>query len=85
MADFAETLADERAGRGLARAIQGKGAFRCFRDEPREECPGLLPAWYGFRDVQVKRRAVQWLAGNSLINDDAASRFLAGHPDPDLP
>jgi hypothetical protein len=25
------------------------------------------------------------LADNSLIDDDAASRFLAGHPDPDLP
>ncbi len=26
-----------------------------------------------------------WLADNSLIDDDAASRFLAGHPDPNLP
>ena len=25
------------------------------------------------------------LADNSLIDDDAASRFLAGYPDPDLP
>jgi hypothetical protein len=24
----------------------------------------------------------QWLADNSLIDDDAASRFLVGHPDP---
>ena len=28
MADFAEAITDERAGRGLLRAIQGKGAFR---------------------------------------------------------
>jgi hypothetical protein len=28
MADFAETITDERAGRRLARAIQGRGAFR---------------------------------------------------------
>jgi hypothetical protein len=85
MADFAETIADERAGRRLARAIQGKGAFRRFKDELHDEHPGLLPAWYAFRDVRARRRAVQWLAGNSLIDDDAASRFLAGHPDPDLP
>jgi Uncharacterised protein family (UPF0158) len=85
MADFTGTLADERAGRRLTRAIQGKGAFRRFKDELHEEYPDLLPAWYAFRDVRAKRRAVQWLAGNSLLDDDAARRFLAGHPDPGLP
>jgi Uncharacterised protein family (UPF0158) len=85
MADFADTITDERAGRRLARAIQGKGAFRRFKDELHDEYPDLLPAWYAFRDVRAKRRAVQWLADNSLIDDNAASRFLAGHPDPDLP
>jgi hypothetical protein len=85
MAGFAETITDERAGRRLARAIQGKGAFRRFKDELHEEDPGLLPAWYTFRDTRAARRAVQWLADNSLIDDDAADRFLAGHPDPHLP
>jgi hypothetical protein len=33
MADFADGITDERAGRRLARAIQGKGAFRRFKDE----------------------------------------------------
>ena len=33
MADFAEQITDERAGGRLARAIQGKGAFRRFKDE----------------------------------------------------
>jgi Uncharacterised protein family (UPF0158) len=85
MADFAEAITDERAGRRLARAIQGKGAFRRFKDELHEEHPGLLPAWYAFHDARARRRAVQWLAENSLIDGEAAGRFLAGHPDPDLP
>ena len=85
MADFAEAITDERAGRRLLRAIQGKGAFRRFKDELHEEYPELLAAWYAFRDARAHRRAVQWLADSSLIDDDAASRFLAGHPDPDLP
>jgi hypothetical protein len=85
MADFAETITDERAGRRLARAIQSKGAFRRFKDELHDEYPDLLPAWYAFRDIRAKRRAVQRLADNSLIDDDAASRFLAGHPDTSLP
>jgi Uncharacterised protein family (UPF0158) len=85
MADFAEAITDERAGRGLGRAIQGKGAFRRFKDELHEDYPGLLPAWYAFRDVRAKRRAVEWLADHSLIDDDAACRFLADHPDPHPP
>ena len=84
MADFAEIITDERAGRRLARAIQGKGAFRRFKDE-LQDYPHLLSAWYAFRDVRAERRAVQWLADNSLIDDDAASRFLVDRPDPDLP
>jgi hypothetical protein len=75
-------ISDERVGRRLARAIQGKGAFRRFKDELHEEYSDLLPAWYAFRDV---RCAVQWLAGNCLIDGEAADRFLTGHPDPELP
>jgi hypothetical protein len=85
MADFTESISDEHAARGLSRAIQGKGAFRRFRDELHGEYPNLLPAWHEFRDVRAKRRAVEWLSDKELIDDDAATRFLAAHPDPDLP
>jgi Uncharacterised protein family (UPF0158) len=85
MADFAEQVSDERAARRLARAIQGRRAFRRFKDELHEEHPDLLPAWYAFRDARTKRRAVQWLQDNSLIDDDTADRYGADHPDPQLP
>lgn len=85
MADFAERITDERAGRRLGRAIEGKGAFRRFRAELHEEYPHLLPAWYAFRDTRAKRRAVEWLTENSLIDDDAATRYLTEHPDPAVP
>jgi hypothetical protein len=49
MVDFTEQVSDEQARRRLARAIQGKGAFRRFRDELHKEYPRLLPAWYAFR------------------------------------
>jgi hypothetical protein len=39
MADFAEATTDERARRRLGQVIQGKGAFRRFRDELHEEYP----------------------------------------------
>lgn len=85
MADFAEQIHDEQAGRRLARAIQGRGAFRRFKSELHEEYPHLLPAWYAFRDNRAHRRAVEWLSDNSLIADTAAAQYLAEHPDPGLP
>jgi hypothetical protein len=85
MADFAGQISDERAGHRLARAIDGRGAFRRFKAELHEQYPHLLPVWYAFRDSRARRRAVGWLADNSLIDDDSAGRFLADHPDPDLP
>jgi hypothetical protein len=35
--------------------------------------------------ICAQHRAVEWLAGKSLIDDDAISRFLSGHPNPGLP
>ena len=85
MADFAEGISDEQAGRRLGRAIQGRGAFRDLKAELDEEYPGLLPAWYAFRDTRAQRRAVEWLVDNGLIDQADAQRFLTSHPDPDLP
>ena len=85
MADFAERLSDEKAGQRLSRAIAGKGAFRRFKDELHQEYPDLVPAWNAFRDVRALRRAVEWLADNSLITDDAATQYVGRHPDPELP
>jgi Uncharacterised protein family (UPF0158) len=85
MADFAELVSDEQAGRRLARAIRGRGAFRRFKDELHEEYPHLLPTWYAFRDARAKRRAIEWLRDNLLIDNEAANAVLADHPDPAVP
>jgi hypothetical protein len=85
MVDFAEGISDERAGRSLGRAIQGRGAFRRFKDCLHQDFPHLLPMWYAFSDVRAKRRAVEWLVSNSLVDDNAATQFLSDYPDPDLP
>jgi hypothetical protein len=41
MADFAERISDKRARRRLARAIDGRGAFRWFKAELHDEYPHL--------------------------------------------
>lgn len=85
MADFAERVTDETCRRRLARALDGKGAFRRFRNELHEEYPDLLSPWNTFRDNRAKRRAVEWLAETSLIAAATADRYLGEHPDPDVP
>ena len=85
MADFADRISDDRAGRRLARAIRGRGAFRRFKDELHEECPDLLQAWYAFRDARAQRRAVEWLVDNRLVDKAQAQQYLSAHPEPTLP
>ena len=84
MADFADEISDDRAGRRLARAIQGRGAFRRFKDQLHDEVPSLLTLWYEFSSRRALRRAVAWLADRSLVDRDAAEGFLAEHRDIDL-
>ena len=85
MADFAEGISDERAGRRLSRAIRGKGAFRRFKDELYEEYPELLPPWYALRDARAQRRAVEWLVDSDIVDQAQAQKFLSEHPEPGLP
>lgn len=84
MADFADGIPDEPARRRLARAIQGRGAFRRFKDELHDDYPHLLERWHEFSNRRGIRRAVEWLADSSLVDIADADRFLAGHPDIDL-
>jgi hypothetical protein len=85
MADFAERISDDQAARRLERAIRGRGAFRRFRDELFEEYPDLVAVYQGFRDVRARRRAVEWLLEEGLVDRGEAERYLAHYPDPDLP
>ena len=85
MSDFADRISDDRAGRRLARAIRGRGAFRRFKDELHEESPDLLQAWYAFRDARAQRRAVEWLVDNDLVDEAQAQQYLSANPEPTLP
>jgi hypothetical protein len=84
MADFAEGISDQRAGRSLARAIEVNGAFRRFKDRLHQNYPDLVPAWHAFQSIRAKRRAVQWLVDNSLVDQRAAEAVLASCAGRDL-
>jgi len=60
MVDFIATVKDERLAELLEVAINGKGAFRRFKDvllnypEEREK-------WFNFKDERMEERAMEWL------------------------
>ena len=85
MADFADGISDGATGRRLAESLQGRGAFRRFKNHVYEHHPDLISAWHALRDVRAQRRAVEWLRDQGLIDDSAAQQFATDHPDPALP
>jgi predicted nucleotidyltransferase len=77
MVDFTDLVGDAQASDLLFRALQGRGAFRRFKDtlfdlhELREE-------WFSFHDRRMRRRAIEWLADRELIAEDVANRAITG-------
>ena len=85
MVDFADGISDRAAGLRLSRALQGKGAFRRFKNELYQRHPELIPAWHAFRDARARVRAVEWLVDEGLVEAVAAQRFLDDLVEPTLP
>ena len=70
MQSFIATVEDDHLGELLEVAINGKGAFRRFKDVllnyPKER-----EKWFEFRDSRMEERALKWLEsiGVSLIEE----------------
>jgi hypothetical protein len=60
MADFIETVSDAHVQEILEVAIQGKGAFRRFKDT-LERYPKEREHWFEFLDARSKERVLNWL------------------------
>jgi len=70
MRDFALSVEDEAASGALMNAIQGRGAFRYFKDQLHER--GLTKSWYAFRDGRYRQIAMDWCEANGLELDTGA-------------
>jgi len=81
MVDFAARVSDPDLARRLQRALNGRGAFRRFKDELYEH-PDVRADWHAFSDARMARRGADWLADHDLIGDRARDALVAGHPDP---
>ncbi len=84
MEDFIGRVRDARARDLLERAIAGRGAFRRFKDTLLGFAD-LRQAWFTFHDARMERRAIEWLAGQGLIERSVAERELRAREDPGLP
>jgi len=64
MVDFVDEIvapADEIAAEKLSIALNGKGAFRRFKDTLHRVDDQWLQAWYKWREEQVKAAVDKWL------------------------
>ena len=65
MEAFIDTVADTRLQDRLERAIDGRGAFRRFKDELRD-APVERERWFAFQQSRVRERILEWLADEEI-------------------
>ncbi len=73
MAEFASTVGDARLRDLLEVALNGRGAFRRFKDVLHDH-PAERERWFAFRDGQVRAAAREWLAENEIDATTAPPR-----------
>jgi len=64
MADFTDTVTDSRKNELLSVALEGRGAFRRFKDTLRRV--DLLDHWYAFRHDAYVELAREWCEENEI-------------------
>lgn len=84
LVDFSTRVREPQARALLMRAIEGRGAFRRFKDT-LFEFPDLRKDWFAFHDTRMERRAIEWLRDEGLIDADSAAVALAQIAEPELP
>jgi hypothetical protein len=64
MVDFVDAMvtpADEQAAEQLSMALNGKGAFRRFKDTLHHVDDQWLQAWYQWKDERLKATVEEWV------------------------
>lgn len=58
----------------LLNAIKGRGAFRRFNDAIDEA--GIRDRWYAYKNMEERKRALQWLKDHELITDKGVAEGI---------
>jgi hypothetical protein len=80
MVDFASSVGDARAAKLLERALEGRGAFRRFRDG-LGELPELREQWFEFARLRGELRAIEWVVGEGYASEDDGDGEAAARTD----
>lgn len=64
MTDFIEIIENEKIKEKLQNIIQGKGAFRRFKDYCFQV--NIIQDWYRFKEKKYKEIAIEWCKQNGL-------------------
>ena len=64
MVDFIDTINNLEIKNNLQRLIQGKGAFRRFKDYCIET--NIIQDWYDYKEQKYKKIAIEWCKQNKL-------------------
>lgn len=73
MVDYIDTLTDEHLAELLTVAVQGRGAFRRFKDVLAERL-GTLEPYFAFAEKRKIRRAADWLAEQGYVTTRSVQR-----------
>lgn len=65
MEDFCLSVCDQGKRNTLLNEIQGKGAFRRFKDKILDF--DIEEQWYSYRDERFKEIAIEWCQENNII------------------
>ena len=65
MMDFIVTVEDERVREKLIVAVNGRGAFKRFKDALLDHTD-LRARWFGFKDGRVLDRVMEWLESEGI-------------------
>ena len=60
MVEFAEKVEDELLREKLSTALDGKGAFRRFKNVIADY-PDYREKWFKFRDERINKKVIEWL------------------------
>jgi hypothetical protein len=79
MEEFLATVTDARLADRLARAIQGRGPFRRFKDVLAYD-PGERERWFRFKDARMQQRVMDWLESEDIEAEAEPATWPAPRP-----
>ena len=68
MEEFVRSVKDEEAANQLWRAIDGRGAFRYFKDTLHRL--GIQQLWYDYLEEAQREFVIEWAEENNVVIED---------------